>query len=360
MKIQKKELLDILSKCMPGVETGKNSIEGANTFIFTKGNVFTFNDSISVTVPLKLSGLMDELEGAVSANEFYKIIQKMPKDEIEIESSEKSWHLKSGRSKIEVNLIDCDYSKLEKNLDRSGKWQNVAEDFLSALKICSINSNKTKYSGIVVRGNSAYSTDGVQMNKATMKTEMPSFWISDSMVKELLKLNKLDKIQQTGNWLHFKTGNIYFSVKVLDISQYPIDTVEKVLDSSEEKAGKTEFQFPKKIKEVIDRASSFAGKEQEYDVVKINVTEEKIFISSQCFAGKFKESVKWDSDIKGIEPFMIYVDSTMILEMLSRTSKFKLVEGPVKDGKKTNRLLFVSENSVNLMVTISSSDDDEE
>ena len=60
MKIQKKELLEILSKCMPGVETGKNSIEGANTFIFTKGNVFTFNDSISVTVPLKLSGLMDE------------------------------------------------------------------------------------------------------------------------------------------------------------------------------------------------------------------------------------------------------------------------------------------------------------
>ena len=100
MKIQKKELLDILSKCMPGVETGKNSIEGANTFIFTRGNVFTFNDSISVTVPLKLSGLMDELEGVVSANEFYKIIQKMPKDEIEIESSEKSWYLKSGRSKI--------------------------------------------------------------------------------------------------------------------------------------------------------------------------------------------------------------------------------------------------------------------
>ena len=28
----------------------------------------------------------------------------MPKDEIEIESSEKSWHLKSGRSKIEVKI----------------------------------------------------------------------------------------------------------------------------------------------------------------------------------------------------------------------------------------------------------------
>lgn len=60
MVIQKKELLDSLKACMPGIETGSAVLQGADSFVFHDGKIFTYNDSISVTVPIKNDGLLEE------------------------------------------------------------------------------------------------------------------------------------------------------------------------------------------------------------------------------------------------------------------------------------------------------------
>ena len=96
MVIQKKELLDSLKACMPGIETGSAVLQGADSFVFHDGKIFTYNDSISVTVPIKNDGLLEEgLEGCVKAEEFFKIISKFPADEIKFSVTEKgTWLLK--------------------------------------------------------------------------------------------------------------------------------------------------------------------------------------------------------------------------------------------------------------------------
>ena len=98
MVINRKELLENLKMAMPGIETGTAKLQGADTFVFKDGKIFTYNDTISVSVPINQTDLIEEnIEGAVSAEEFYNIISKLPVEEIKFAVGEngKSWILKA-------------------------------------------------------------------------------------------------------------------------------------------------------------------------------------------------------------------------------------------------------------------------
>ena len=73
MTISRKVLLESLKKAMPGIENGNQTLQGADAFIFHDGKIFTYNDSIAVSIPLEIEGLVDEgIDGAVHADEFFK------------------------------------------------------------------------------------------------------------------------------------------------------------------------------------------------------------------------------------------------------------------------------------------------
>ena len=96
MVVQKKALMESLKMAMPGIETGNSTLSGADAFIFHSGRIYSYNDLISVAVPIEQAGLVEEsIEGAVHADEFFKVISKFPSDEIEFEVAEKKWVLKN-------------------------------------------------------------------------------------------------------------------------------------------------------------------------------------------------------------------------------------------------------------------------
>jgi len=71
MNVKRTELLKVLKQCLPGIENGNKVLEGADLFIFNKGSVHSYNDVISVSVPVKSDGLLEEgIDGAVRAEEF--------------------------------------------------------------------------------------------------------------------------------------------------------------------------------------------------------------------------------------------------------------------------------------------------
>ena len=60
MTISRKVLLESLKKAMPGIENGNQTLQGTDAFIFHDGKIFTYNDSIAVSIPLEIEGLIDE------------------------------------------------------------------------------------------------------------------------------------------------------------------------------------------------------------------------------------------------------------------------------------------------------------
>lgn len=365
MIIQKKELLENLRIAMPGIETGSATSQGGDLFVFYDGKIFTYNDSISVTVPIQSEGLLEEgIEGCVRAEEFFKVISKFPSDEIKFSVTEnKTWLLKCGKAKAEMTLLDFDYSSRVKNIaPEDDSWCNLDDDFVTGIGSCKMSGNKTELAGVYVEDDSVVSTDGNQMNYYKLKeTKLPKFWISDNSVNELLKLKKLVAMQVQGTWVHFKSEDgILFSVKTLQAESFPYNQVKTIIDTSDASKAILHAKFPKELFNAIDRAVSFSMDISEHSAIRLLISKEKLEVSSERSAGKYNEKVAWDEEIKtDFEPFTVYVDAQMMQFVSQRTVEFYLLKGPVRNGKSLPRLLFVTDASKHLLATLDARKDEE-
>lgn len=365
MIIQKKELVESLKMCMPGIETGSATLQGADSFVFHNGKIFSYNDTISVTVPINQEGLLEEgIEGCVKAEEFFKIVSKFPSDEIKFTVTEDgTWLLKCGKAKAEMALLNFDFETRLKNIaPDEDKWTDLKEEFAFGVGCCKMAVNKTPLSGVYFSGKDIISTDGNQMNCYVMtETELPKFWISDNAAGELLKLKKLIAMQIQDAWVHFKAedGTI-FSIKTLQAETYPYERIKSVIDTSDPEKATLHAKFPKDLFDAIDRAVSFSIDISEHSAVRLVISKEKIEVSSERSAGKYNEKVSWDEEIKEeFEPFTVYVDAQMMEFVAQRTVEFYLLKGPVRNGKTLPRMLFVTDASKHLLATLDANSEDE-
>lgn len=348
MIIQKNQLLESLKVCMSAVKSNSN-IQGADCFIFHKGRVYCYSDSIAVSTPIKQNDLIEDLEGCVKADEFFKIINKLSDQEIKFNTTEEgNWFLKSGKSKIEMSLIDLDVKSILRAVNPKDDWIDIPEDFIYGIGLCKMSSNKTQVAGIYFSEDQIVSTDGNQMNCYKFENvELPTFWISDNSINELLKLKNIRCLQVQKSWVHFKTeDDVIFSVKTLQSDLYPYEKLNSILNSSDIADATIHANLPKVLFEAIDRAVSFSIDIAKRPAVRLSISKDKINVSSERSSGKFVEKVAWDEQIENdFDPFVIYVDSAMIQSISQKTTEFYFL-------KDTERLLFVTEKSKHILSTL--------
>lgn len=358
MIVQKKQLVESLKACMPGIETGSAVLQGADTFVFHSGKIFTYNDVISVTVPITSEDLLSEgVEGCVKAEEFFKVVSKFPSDEIKFTVTEKgTWLLKCGKAKAEMTLLNFDFETRLKNIaPQEDGWTDLTDDFAFGIGVCKMAVNKTQLAGVYVCGKDICSTDGNQINICEMKeTELPTFWISDNSADELLKLKKVVAMQLQGNWAHFKAEDgTMFSIKTLQAEAFPYDKLKNIVSTSDTSKSLLHHKFPKDLFNAIDRAVSFSIDISGHSAVRLVISKDKIEVSAERNAGKYSEKVAWEEAIEqDFEPFTVYVDAGMMQFVAQRTVEFYLLKGPVRNGKQLPRLLFVTDSSAHLLSTL--------
>ena len=357
MTISRKVLLESLKKAMPGIEGGNPVLRGGDAFVFHDGKIFTYNDSIAVSIPLDVEGLVEEkIEGAVHADEFYKILSKFSADELNFTVTENdTWLIKCGKARVEMVLMDFDFQERLKGVTPDEKaWQAIPEDFIESIGTCKMLSNKTPMSGIFFTGKGVISTDGFQINSYTFKNEgeTPVFWISDNSANELLKVSNIKEIQLDGTWVHFKAEDeSVFSIKTLDEKKFPIEKVEKLMDINL-KDDDLNATFPEELFKAVDRADAFAMEISDHSAIRLILTPKKIEVSAERSSGKYSEKVAWGEDFKAeFEPITLYVDSVMMTFVAKRSLKFYLSRFKSKSGKIVPRFMFVSDNSKHLMTT---------
>lgn len=348
MIVQKKHLLESLKAAMPGVDSDKAVLQGADTFVFHDGNIFTYNDFISVLVPINQIGIVSDIEGAVNGKDFFQIVNKMPSEEITFEPGDKAWTLKAGKSKVEMTLVEFDYKKrLEGITPDDSKWIKIDDDLTSGINFCKISQNKSLCSGVFFAGRQIIGTDGIQINRYNLNVELPKFWLSENCVDELLKINGFTDIQVNGTWAHFRSVNgTIFSAKTLNIEKYPLDKILVVLDSVKLSENDIHGKFPKALFGAIDRAISLSINLRDRQAVRLTLNKDGVDVSSERASGKYEENVPWDEEIKDFETVQIYVDAGIILNICSKASEFYIIP-----GKKAPRLFFKTEKSVHMMST---------
>jgi hypothetical protein len=351
MDFNRSELAAALQKCLPGVDSGKMLIEGADTFIFEEGKIHSYNDVISVT-----TSFPHELSGAVKALEFYKLISKSPSETIKIavldSEDSVSWKIKMGTAIAELSLLESSVINHVKSLNiDSLKWKKIPSNFTDGLSMCKISNNHISMVGIFVKDNVIVSTDELTINWFVMDGKMSSFWIDNLTVTELTKISGLKEYALSDGWIHFRIEDgTVFSSKRLDESGYLFPNIQQLIEMHcKKEADIPLLNLPQRLTGALERASALAMNTiDSYSTVELTFKKEHIEIRTRRTTGKYSEKIPWDQPIKFGEPVSVFVDCSMLSRILKRALPFFVSE--FNDQKN---LIFKSEGFIHLMSTFS-------
>lgn len=351
LSFKKGLLVEDLAKCMPGISTGQVTLEGADSFVFKDGYVHTYNSAISVSE--KLSQNLPD--GVVNAVDLYSALLKFPEDDCELETVEtktgQGWLIKCGKIKLTVNLLKSD-NIMERftNITPDEKnWISLdGQEFQNLIKLCSIPSNKSKYSGIIFKDNSIISTDGWQVNVATSKTQFPYTWINNDAAKSIMSWNSFTGVQLNHTWLQFKTeDSIIFSVKVLFTESLPIDLILSSITKTESLENLGNGTFSTTFFDAVDRASNFSQKVEDYSTVDLIFDTEGITVKSHKSSGAYEEYV---DDVKCPVKVETHIDPAMLLSTKGKFNEFSIYRTPVIPGKTPSvRFKFKTDNFLSII-----------
>jgi hypothetical protein len=288
MKINKSELKKALETVKPGL-ANRESFDQATSFAFTNGCVVTYNDEISISHPISI-----DIEGAVQAEELYKFIAKASTDEIEIETTDDSITLKSGRAKAGFLLAKEIKLPLEDEILKKGKWTDLPETFIVYLQFasmsCSVNLTDPKLTCVHVNKKGFIeSSDNHRIFHYDFEKPFgfKTFLIPQSSVRVITKLNPV-KITDGKGWVHFKNseGTVIscrtFNEEYVDTS--PFLKLAK---------GGTKLTFPETLSEILDRAIIFTEEEKVINSsVDIEIQNKKLVVKSKSETAWFEESAR--------------------------------------------------------------------
>jgi len=319
MKINKTQLLKALEIVKPGL-ANKEMIEQSTSFAFLNKKVVTYNDEISISHPVE--GL--ELEGAIYAEELYRILGKLKEEEIEVGVNDSEITMKSGKAQVGLRIqaeITLPILKEE------AKWKPLPALFKESLKFvlpsCSRDMSRPILTCINIREEGwMEASDGFRIAKHEMKSGMPveNFLLPASSVNEVIRIEP-EKIAVSKGWIHFqnKEGTILSS-----------RTYEESFPDTEKHyqvEGK-EIIFPQILPEILERAAVFAKRDHFLDeIITIHLEDRKITIKSESDQGWFKEetNIRYSDD-----PIQFFITPGLFKDILSITTKAVLGKTQIK------------------------------
>lgn len=286
MKINKKQLLDALETVKPGL-ANREQIEQSTSFAFLGNRVVTYNDEISISAPV--TGM--EITGAIQADNLYKFLGKIKKEEIELEVKGNEIVITSGKSKAGLTLQSEIKLPLNEDIAEKSDWNILPENFLQGVKFvvsaCGKDMNRPVLTCVhVSQKGFVEACDNFRIAKYTLGGEMPldTFLMPSTSVLTMHKLQPT-QISEGKGWVHFKTEEgVVFSCRVFE-DAYP-DT-KAFFNIQGEKV-----TFPKTIEEVLDMAGVFAKRDNVMDeTVNITISDKRLKVSSKSETGWFEEEV---------------------------------------------------------------------
>lgn len=325
--INREELIESLTKVKPGLAQ-KELIEQSSHFIFEEGRIWTYNDQIAISQSFK-----SHLVGAVKADEFYKLLNKLDDENLEIAVQEGEFLIqgKTVTAKIKIDP-EIKLQPIQAPGTNSKSWQTLPEDFTDAISLClfsaSRNMIRPELTCLYVTGKTVFSTDTFRATKREMQSKVKEdFLLPAIAAKELVKYNVHKVFTDTEGWLHFTNKeHTMFSCRTFADVKYP----EKIWDFFDIKGEK--IDLPDSFEQVIDRVSTLVTADFDLDRF-VNLIIEKNFLTCKGKGPHGSVSEKIDIDYNGKE-IKIKVHPGFLMEILKQLNSMTIGE----------RLLFQGDN----------------
>ena len=345
--LKKSALLEAIETVKPGVAK-KEILEQSNCFVFRDNFVYSFNDEVGMSHPIK--DLKLKLSGAVNAESLMDLLASIEADSVSLETTKTELLLSSGKMKAGLPLIRDIALPLD-SIGDADSWHPIPKNFIKGVSFslfsCSKDVNYGQLTCVYVntRRGVIETTDqnracSVSFGKS-LKGYIDSFLLPSDAAKKLVdydltEIGRSDSKDGSG-WIHFRndSGTI-FSARIYEGS---------LPDSSSwfdvKKVGS--FYLPENLGGLVERANVFSKRDAENDSghVMVRVENGKLRVVSKGTRGWSKESIPVKHD-KNLGAFNFSVSVDFIRDVLDIGMNEKCI---VSD----NCLLFEGKNWKHVM-----------
>ena len=326
-KINRKEFIDALAKVKPSV-ANNSLIEQSDHFIFDDNKIWAYNDQVTICQKFQ-SGLT----GAVKADSFFKLLNKIPDEEITLVLE--PGKVKISGKKIKANIkIDPDVKIIPLIVPaiNSKKWETLPDNFDKAVAFsafsCSRNLIRPELTCLLIEKGFCIGCDTFRGTKYELSSTMEQeFLLPATAGKELANYNPHKVIaDKEGGWIHFiNRENTTFSCRT-----YPDEYPEQIWAFFEVEGERV--ALPANFLDAIDRAQVLITADFDLDqIVTLTMAENEITCHSSGDYGEIYE--KAEIEYSG-EKLSINVHPVLLKEILKHLQT--MIVG--------DRLLFVGEH----------------
>jgi hypothetical protein len=242
-----------------------------------------------------------------------------------------AWEIQSGSTKVMLNLFESDAMVYIDSLRIDEEdFSPIPEQFFTALKVCSINKNKTDREGIYFEGNMSAAPDLFRMAFYKMEVPMQKFWISEDSAKIISTVEGLQEYRVNHSWVHFKLADgSTFSVRKKHDILYPFKEMMKIYEtySKDNNPDVTSFTFPKALNETMGRVMLLADDNiLKRPVVELVFGKENLMVKGQSTVGNIEETITWEEEFPYEHEFSVKIDSAFLSEALDKSNEFYFLQ----------------------------------
>lgn len=321
MKIQKQKMVQIIELVRPGLSK-KEVIEQASHLVFSKNEIVTFNDNLSISHPFKC-----DVEFSVRGDDFYKIVSGISEPEFDVTLNDTTLNIKSKETKAALSTIIGEAAQVTRLIEAirectSGKtfWSPLPAEFLKGIHLCSFSASTDLTTGVrsccAIKDDSIYTTDNIRASIYIMDADMAEIMMPAKSVTELIKYPVVE-YGVSENWAHFRTKDgVVFNAKMMK-GEYPFKAIAGLFNDVPPL-----LTFPAELSEVVASITSLAEGDGDIDrSITVTVNDGAITCKAQKERGWITKTI--DTTYKG-ETFVFMVNPLFFSQILKQATSFAL------------------------------------
>ncbi|GEM_PF-5681101 len=346
MKVKTKELLNALDNCFP-IINHNNELQELNSFIFYRNFIISYNEKVCVLFPFNF-----DIQGAVKAKEFYKILSKIEEQDLDIIEQQDKYILKTNNIKIEFNKLNVSILNfLDTLIDYNKEWQSLSKEFIKGIDIVLISNYIDILEGVFIEKNIFYSTNRKIIKRYEVEQSIfeDSVWLNQSFCN-FIKNFSIDKYFLKDEWL-FCQDNSGFIIcsKLLDVNKYPIGTLKKIVYNYD--LNKLVWlELPENLLKAIDRVSVFYENNNNLNVI-LNFSKNSIVVKGEQSFANYYEEMSWENNIS--KDVSVLIEPSLFKNYLKNGFLFSLSSFLEQDNNSNISICFLYNKDNNFLVLLS-------
>jgi len=314
--INRNDLIEALLKVKPGI-ANKEFLEQSSHFILNEEEIISYNDEVSISCPFTT-----KMKCTVDAGLFFKLIDKMEGDDLNLKLEDKKLKIECGSVKAELIIVENSniFPYTEKLIDEQNEleWEKVPSDFIHAIKMCLFSASSDKTLGTLTciwfEDDSIFSTDRYRMSWYKLNGNLnKKFYIEAEFLKGLLNVESdILEFALGKSWCHFSmTDDTIYSVRLI-VPESTLSIKEKFEQFQPALETALSDDFLKAV-ETVSLISQNVEEQSQY--VEIEFSKDNILVYSESEKGTIQKTVKSIFNTK--TPFSISVSPTYLCQALS-------------------------------------------